>query len=133
MNYNKEEVETHLDIITGYLNCFVSLYDKYIHEKPNIRNKLVLKDLIYYSEGLLERLTGAFDYILFNFKNTDNIFLLNYICLTLQKKVTLEKICRGSLKQIRDIIQMKAILVSVLKVVNNEATDGDEIYLDMNR
>ena len=47
MIFEKEEVETHLDIITRYVNFIESLKEKYIHEKINIRNKLVLKDLIY--------------------------------------------------------------------------------------
>ena len=90
MIFEKEEVETHLDIITRYVNFIESLKEKYIHEKINIRNKLVLKDLIYYSDGLLERLTNVFDYIHCHFKNTGNLFLMDYICLKQSGKVKLD-------------------------------------------
>ena len=127
MNFNREEVETHLDIITGYLNFIVSLNEKYIYEKPNIRYKLVLKDLIYYSDGLLERLTNVFDYILRNFKNTENAFLL---CLELEKKPTIDKICRSSLIRIKDIGEIQTILKIVLRVIYKKPEFMDEIYLE---
>ena len=132
MIFEKEEVETHLDIITRYVNFIESLKEKYIHEKINIRNKLVLKDLIYYSDGLLERLTNVFDYIHCNFKNTGNLFLMDYICLKQSGKVKLDTICRESLNSIIYINKIKLLLETVLRFINDEFTFEDEMYLNCN-
>ena len=132
MQYNKEEVETHLDIISKYIDFIESLYNKYIYVKLNIRNKLVLKDLIYYSDGLLERLTNVFDYIHCHFKNTYNLFLMDYICLKQSGKVKLDTICRESLNSIIYINKIKLLLETVLRFINDEFTFEDEMYLNCN-
>ena len=132
MKYNKEEVEKHLDIITGYYDFIKSLKEKYIHEKINIRNKLVLKDLIYYSNGSLERLTNVFDYIHCHFKNTSNLFLMDYICLKQSGKVKLDTICRESLNSIIYINKIKLLLETVLRFINDEFTFEDKMYLNCN-
>ena len=73
--YDKEEVKTHLNIITKYLNFIISLNNKYIVAKIDIRNKLIIQDLVYYTdENLLIRLCCAFNFIESNFKNTYNFF-----------------------------------------------------------
>ena len=91
--YKKEEVETHLNIITKYLNFIISLNNKYIVAKINIRYKLIIQDLIYYTdENLLIRLCCAFNFIESNFKKTNNFFLLDYRYLRRKKIVSIKNI-----------------------------------------
>ena len=128
--YDKEEVKTHLNIITKYLNFIISLNNKYIVAKINIRYKLIIQDLIYYTdENLLIRLCCAFNFIASNFKNTNNFFLLDYRRLRHCKMLSIDKICRSSLVRIDRIIELKNILETVLRVCNGSIVD--EIYLDM--
>ena len=129
MNYNKEEVETHLNIITKYIDFITNLEQKYHAEKTNIRKKLVLRDLIYYSNGTFKSLCRVFNFIINNFKNTNNLFLLDYRCLRYCKMLSIDKICRSSLVRIDRIIEIKNILETVLRVCNGSIVD--EKCLDM--
>jgi hypothetical protein len=130
MNYNKEEVEKHLNIIGGYLDFIKSLINKYNNEKPKIKKKMILKDLIYYSDGLLNRLCSAFDFIIKNFRNTDNFFLLEYRVLKLCSQKTINKISKLSIERITDISNIKNILEINLKVINHKATHIEKLYLN---
>ena len=129
MKYNKEEVETHLNVISKYYNYILSLFNKYGREKYTTLYKLMMKDLIYYSDGLLERLAKVFNYISNNFK--DNIFLTDYRLLKLEKRVTIAYICRRSALDISRIGHIKEILETVLRVINGSKEKGDKMYLKL--
>ncbi len=127
--YDKEEVKTHLNIITKYSNFIISLINKYIVAKINIRNKLIIQNLIYYTdEKLFIRLCYAFNFIESNFKNTNNFFLLDYICLRQCKMLSIDKICRSSLVRILEIVEIKNILETVLRSCNGSI--ADELFLE---
>ena len=132
MGYDKDEIKANLDTITKYLYFIINLNNKYIHEKSNVRNELVLNELIYYSEGTLKRLCKAFDFILDNFKYPDNnYFLVLYRILRLGNMISIEKICRDSLEMISGIETIKEIFETILRVINNPATSEDKLYLQM--
>lgn len=79
MQYNKEEVIKHLHIITKYSDFIISLNNKYIRVKGSLRNRLIINDLIYFTDDkLLEELKKALNYINNKFKNAGNIFLNIY-------------------------------------------------------
>ena len=130
MKYSKEEVETHLNIITKYLNFIISLNNKYIVAKINIRNKLVLQDLIYYTdENLLIRLCCAFNFIESNFKKTNNFFLLEYKYLRLHRMLSIENIGEKTLLKVDRVDELKNILKTVLRSCNGSI--ADELFLEM--
>jgi uncharacterized protein YuzB (UPF0349 family) len=114
MNYNKEEVEKHLNVITKYIDFITNLEQKYHAEKTKIRKKLVLRDLIYYSDGTFKSLCRVFNFIINNFKNTKNLFLLDYRCLRYCKMLSIDKICKNSLVRIDRIIEIKNILETII-------------------
>ena len=128
--YDKEKVKTHLNIITKYLNFIKSLNNKYIVAKINIRNKLILQDLIYYTdENLLIRLCCAFNFIESNFKKTNNSFLLEYKYLRLYRMLSIENIGKKTLQRVDRINELKNILETVLRSCNGSITD--ELALEM--
>ena len=53
MQYNKEEVIKHLHLITKYSDFIISLNNKYIRVKRSLRNRLILNDLIYFTDDKL--------------------------------------------------------------------------------
>ena len=130
MKYSKEEVETHLNIITKYLNFIISLNNKYIVAKINIRNKLIIQDFIYYTdENLLIRLCCAFNFIESNFKKTNNFFLLDYRYLRQKKIVSIKNIGKKTLLRVDRVDELKNILKTVLRSCNGSITD--ELFLEM--
>jgi hypothetical protein len=132
MKYSKEEVKTHLNIITKYLNFIISLNNKYIVAKINIRYKLIIQDLIYYTdENLLIRLCCAFNFIESNFKKTNNFFLLDYRYLRQKKIVSIKNIGKKTLLRVDRITELKEILKTILRVISDSAEMMDEIYLKM--
>ena len=132
MNYSKEEVETHLDIITKYLNFILKLKFKYEGKKINVQNKSIIQDLIHYTdENLLNRLCRVFNFIASNFKNTDNLFLLDYRYLRQKEIVTIKNIGKKTLLRVDRITELKDILQTILRVISDSAEMMDEIYLKM--
>jgi hypothetical protein len=128
--YDKEEVKTHLNIITKYLNFIISLNNKYIVAKINIRNKLIIQDLIYYTdENLLMRLYCAFNFIESNFKKTNNFFLLDYRYLRQKKIVSIKNIGKKTLLRVDRVDELKNILKTVLRSCNGSITD--ELFLEI--
>ncbi len=127
----KDIIQRHLDTITKYVNFITSLNNKHIHKKINVRNKIVLDELIFYSDGTINSLCDAFNYILDNFKSHNSIFLTEYRLLRLKKKISVKRICRNSIKMISSIDKMKYILQIILKAQNNTATLGDKIIYTM--
>jgi hypothetical protein len=128
--YDKEKVKTHLNIITKYLNFIISLNNKYIVAKINIRNKLILQDLIYYTdENLLIRLCCAFNFIESNFKKTNNSFLLDYKYLRLYRMLSIENIGKKTLLRVDRVDELKNILKTVIRSCNGSITD--ELALEM--
>ena len=129
--YDKEEVKTHLNIITKYLNFIKSLNNKYIVAEINIRNKLIIQDLIYYTdENLLIRLCCAFNFIASNFNN-NNFFLYDYKYLRQNKIVSIKNIGKKTLLRVDRITELKEILKTILRVISDSAEMMDEIYLKM--
>jgi hypothetical protein len=59
--HDEDEIKGHLDVITKYLNFITSLNNKHIHKKINVRKKIVLEELIFYSNGTLKRLCKVFN------------------------------------------------------------------------
>jgi hypothetical protein len=130
--YNKKEVETHLDIITKYLNFILKLKFKYEDKKINLNNKLILQDLIYYTdENLFNRLCRVFDFIIINFKNNDNLFLYDYKYLRQKKIVSMKNIGKKTLLRVDRITELKDILQTIFRVISDSAETMDEIYLKM--
>ncbi len=113
--YNKKEVQTHLNIITKYLNFILKLKLKYEGEKINIRNKLIIQDLIYYTdENLFNRLCRVFDFIISNFNN-NNFFLYDYKYLRQNKIVSIKNIGKKTLLRVDRVDELKLILETFLK------------------
>ena len=115
--YNKKEVQTHLNIITKYLNFILKLKLKYEGEKINIQNKLIIQDLIYYTdENLFNRLCCVFDFIISNFNN-NNFFLYDYKYLRQNKIVSIKNIGKKTktLLRVDRVDELKLILETFLK------------------
>jgi hypothetical protein len=129
--HDEDEIKGHLDVITKYLNFITSLNNKHIHKKINVRKKIVLEELIFYSNGTLKRLCKVFNYIVDNFKSHKNFFLTEYRLLRLEKRVSIERICRNSLEMISKIEEIQEIFETILKVINKSATPIDKIFLKM--
>ena len=130
MNYNKEEVEKHLNIVSKYIEFIVSLNHKYIYEKS--QKKFVLRDLIYYTdESLTIRLCKAFNFIVDNFKNTTNYFLMQYSFLRTNRKLNTREICLESVRSLRRIDDARHIIEIVLRVMTDSEEIMDEAYLKM--
>jgi hypothetical protein len=128
--YDKEKVKTHLNIITKYLNFIISLNNKHIVAKINKRNKLIIQDLIYYTdENLLIRLCCAFNFIESNFKKTNNSFLLDYKYLRLYRMLSIENIGKKTLLRVDRVDELKNILKTVIRSCNGSITD--ELALEM--
>ena len=125
-----KEVEKHLQIVSKYIEFIVSLNHKYIYEKS--QKKFVLRDLIYYTdESLTIRLCKAFNFIVDNFKRTDNFFLCEYKCLRTLRKLNTYNICAYSLIDIIQIEDARHILEIVLRVMTDSEEIMDEAYLKM--
>jgi hypothetical protein len=132
MHYNKEEVESHLNIVSKYIEFIVSLNNKYIHEGPYIQKKFVLRDLIYYTdESLTIRLCKAFNFIVDNFKKTGNFFLCEYSFLRENRKLNTANICGYSLINIGRVEDARHVLEIVLRVMNGTEELMEETYLKM--
>jgi hypothetical protein len=130
MQYNKEEVIKHLHLITKYSDFIISLNNKYIRVKRSLRNRLILNDLIYFTDDkLLNKLKQALNYINHKFKNAGNIFLLDYSLLKKQSNFPKNEFFRNCVNYTKSIINIKDIYETILRVVNNEPQLMDEIYL----
>ena len=132
MQYNIEEVEKHFKIVCKYIDFILSLNHKYIHEKPHIQKKFVLRDLIYYTdEKLTIRLCCAFNFIVDNFKRTTNYFLMQYSFLRTNRKLNTRQICLESVRSLRRIEEARHIIEIVLRVMNDSEEIMDKAYLKM--
>jgi hypothetical protein len=132
MHYNKEEVESHLNIVSKYIEFIVSLNQKYTHEEPHIKKKFVLRDLIYYTdESLTIRLCKAFNFIVDNFNKTGNFFLCEYFFLRESRKLNTSNICGCSLIHIGRVEDLRHILEIVVRVTNNPEDILGKLYLKM--
>ena len=132
MQYNKEEVIKNLHLITKYSDFIISLNNKYICVKRSLRNRLILNDLIYFTDDkLLNKLKQALNYINYKFTNAGNIFLLDYRLLNLRSNFPKNEFFRNCVNYTKSIINIKDIYETILRVVNNEPQLMDEIYLEM--